>query len=62
MEVTFATQKLMKLCNSAKKLNAEYGDRMAAVIMRRLLDLAAAENLEVMKRLPGALSVNSPQI
>ena len=53
MEVTFANQRLMKLCNAVEKLRGKYGDRQAAVIMRRLADLSAAENLEVMRLLPG---------
>ena len=53
MEVTFDTKKLAKICNSEGKLRAEFGPRMAQVIMRRLLDLAAADNLEVMRMLPG---------
>lgn len=53
MEVTFATNKLAKLCNSASKLRGEFGPVMAKVIMQRLLDLAAADNLEVMRHLPG---------
>lgn len=53
MEVTFATQKLMKLCNAMEKLRGKYGNRQAAVIMRRLVDLAAVENLEAMRLLPG---------
>lgn len=53
MEVTFASQKLMKLCNSAGKLRGKYGPRMADLIAQRLQDLAAAETLEVMRTLPG---------
>lgn len=53
MEVTFARPKEFKICCSAEKLNAEYGERMAALIQTRLADLAAVENLEVMRTLPG---------
>lgn len=53
MEVTFASAKLQKLCNSASNLNGEYGSRMAALIQRRLADLDAADNLEQMRQLPG---------
>lgn len=53
MEVTFARNKEQKLCNSASKLNGEYGPRMALLIPERLASLAAAENLAVMKTLPG---------
>lgn len=53
MEVTFATRKLEKLCNSEKNLRKEYGPRMAEVIGQRLLDMQAAETLEVIRVLPG---------
>jgi proteic killer suppression protein len=53
MEVTFANDRLHKLCNSASKLNAKYGARMAKAVQRRLADLDAAESLEVMRLLPG---------
>ena len=53
MEVTFARSKEQKLCNSDSKLKSEYGPRMAALIQERLVNLAAAENLEVMRVLPG---------
>ncbi len=53
MEISFATSKLAKLCNSEKKLRGVYGPRMAGVIQQRLMDLAAAETLEVMKHVPG---------
>jgi proteic killer suppression protein len=54
MEISFTNAKLEKLCNSAKKLRAKYGARMADLIQRRLLELSAAESLEIMKALPGA--------
>lgn len=53
MKITFDRTKEQKLCNSASKLNAEYGPRMAALIQQRLADLAAADTLEVMRSLPG---------
>lgn len=53
MEVTFANAKIQKLCNSEKKLRGKYGPQASAIIMRRLLDLAAAGNLEEMRILPG---------
>jgi len=53
MEVTFARSKEQKLCNSASKLKGEYGPRMAELIQERLASLAAADNLEVMRTLPG---------
>lgn len=53
MEITFATEKLHKLCNSASKLRGDLGPRMAAITMRRIADLEAAASLEVMRLLPG---------
>ena len=53
MDVAFASKKLQKTCNSEKELKGVYGDRMAAKIMTRLLDLRAAATLEVMRHLPG---------
>ncbi len=53
MEISFATSKLAKLCNSKKKLRGVYGPRMAGLIQQRLLDLDAAETLETMRHVPG---------
>ena len=53
MDVSFESKKLQKICNSESKLRGGYGDRMAAKIQLRLLDLSAAESLAVMRTLPG---------
>lgn len=53
MEISFETAKLAKLCSSEKKLRGKYGPRQAGLIQQRLLDLAAAETLAVMRLLPG---------
>ncbi len=53
MEISFATSKLAKLCNSEKKLRGTYGPRMAGVIQQRLMDLDAAETLQSMTDVPG---------
>jgi proteic killer suppression protein len=53
MEISFATSKLAKLCNSEKKLRGAYGPRMAGAIQQRLMDLDAAETLESMRAVPG---------
>jgi len=53
MDISFATSKLAKLCNSAKKLRGDYGPRMASVIQQRLVDLDAAKTLESMRDVPG---------
>lgn len=54
MEVTFTNSRLAKLCNTAKKLRGKYGDRMAALIQQRLLELSDAANLEEMHFVVGA--------
>jgi proteic killer suppression protein len=53
MEISFATSKLAKLCNSEKKLKGVYGPRMASLIQQRLMDLDTAETLESMRNVPG---------
>ncbi len=53
MDVTYVSKKLQKLCNTENGLRGEYGDRMAVKIMARLADLDGAENLAVMRLLPG---------
>ena len=53
MEISFETAKLAKLCGSEKKLRGKHGPRQAGLIQQRLLDLAAAETLAVMRLLPG---------
>lgn len=54
MEVSFASSKLQKTCNSAKKLRGEYGPRMADLIQQRLAELSDVATLEGMRMLPGA--------
>ena len=53
MDISYANSKLEKLCNSEKKLRGEYGPRMAGLILQRLADLDAADDLEVTRLLPG---------
>ncbi|HLA83197.1 MAG TPA: hypothetical protein VJL29_00255 [Thermoguttaceae bacterium] len=53
MEISFATSKLAKLCNSESKLRGTYGPRQASLIQQRLVDLSAADTLNLMKALPG---------
>lgn len=53
MNITFATKRLQKLCNSEKELRGKFGPRMANVIQTRLADLEAAECLSTMTTLPG---------
>jgi proteic killer suppression protein len=54
MEVTFATSKLQKVCNSSKKLRGEYGPKMASLIQQRLMELSDAATLADMRTVVGA--------
>lgn len=53
MEISFATQRLQRLCESAKQLQRALGRPCARKVMTRLKDLAAAPTLEEFRRLPG---------
>jgi len=52
MLITFLNRKLGKELNSETILVKRWGPEQAKKIKRRLTELAAAENLEVMKTLP----------
>lgn len=54
MNILFQTTKLAKECNNEKLLIKRYGDRRAKLIQRRLYDLKAADNLEIMRSIPQA--------
>ena len=53
MDILFRTKKLAKEFNDTKLLVRRHGTRRAQLIRRRLDDLKAAENLEIMRTLPG---------
>ncbi|MCZ0934170.1 MAG: killer suppression protein [Gemmatimonadetes bacterium] len=53
MDVVFKTKRLEKQCNSIQTGTRVWGADGARRVRRRLDDLRAAENLEVMRRLPG---------
>jgi len=53
VDVSFASRKLQKLCESEKELRKAYGNDSAKKVMRRLSDLRAAGTLEDMRNLPG---------
>lgn len=55
MDVSFASRKLQKLCESEKELRKAYGSDSAKKAMRRLSDLRAAATLEDMRNLPGRI-------
>lgn len=52
MEITFASEKLRKAFNDGKELNRQYGQQMADIIKRRMLDIQAAPTLEAMYAIP----------
>jgi len=52
MLLSFHTRKLEKECNDLKALTRQYGDIQAKLIARRLAELEAADNLEILRLLP----------
>lgn len=55
MEISFANDRLQKLCESEKELRKSYGVDGAKRVMRRMSDLRAASTLEEMRNLPGRI-------
>lgn len=53
MDLSFATSKLQKLCESERALTRAHGKARARRIKARLADLIAAASLEEMRQLPG---------
>ena len=53
MELVFATTRFEKACNASRELVKTFGPQRAKVLRRRLDQLRAADNLEVMRTLPG---------
>lgn len=54
MDIMFSNRKMEKICNSQTLLVQKYGARQAKLIRRRLDELAAADTLDDMRRLPQA--------
>jgi len=54
MVIIFSDRKLGKVVNDHRRLVRGYGDRQAELIRRRLDELRAADNLEVLRYLPQA--------
>lgn len=54
MEVSFATRSMQKACSSEKEMKKAWGPTMAKKLQQRLAELAAADTLEVITRLPPA--------
>lgn len=54
MDISFASKKLAKLCNSEREAKGKLGQQMAAKLMQRLFELKAAETLNDISHLPPA--------
>ncbi len=57
MDVVFSSTKLAKEFNSAKELNKVHGQQRAKSIMKRMMQLAAADNLDQLRNAPGRCHV-----
>jgi len=53
MDVFFESKKLNKLIHNSRDLQKKYGSENAKLIPKRLQNLSLADNLEVMRFLPG---------
>lgn len=53
MDVSFASKRLKRICESDKDLQRAYGKGCAKKLMGRLSDLRAAHSLEDLRQLPG---------
>ena len=54
MDILFQDQRLAKVCNNESLLIRKHGPICAKLLRRRLDELRAAENLEVLRSLPQA--------
>ncbi len=52
MLISFQSRKLEKECNDLKALTRRFGPEQAKLIVRRLVELEAADNLEILRTLP----------
>jgi plasmid maintenance system killer protein len=52
MDISFKRTKIQKIFNSESELRKEYGNEQARIIMRRMMVLSAAENLNDISCLP----------
>ena len=52
MEITFRTKKLQRSCSVEKEAVKAYGPKRARKLMRRLMELRAADNLSQIPRTP----------
>ena len=53
MQLSFASRKLQKVCESERELGRAYGNDCAKKVMSRLSDLRAVASLADMRNLPG---------
>jgi proteic killer suppression protein len=53
MELSFATERLKKICESNGERRKRFGDQAAGKLKGRLDDLDAAQSMEDMRNLPG---------
>jgi len=54
MLLSFKSKQFEKECNDLKRLTREWGAEQARLIARRLTELGAVENLEILRTLPQA--------
>ncbi len=54
MQVCFATRKMQKVCSSDKEMRRTFGPELAGRLQQRLAELAAADTLDDISRLPPA--------
>ena len=52
MDISFRSRKMMKIFNSEKELVKEYGKEMAGKIIKRMVVLRSAENLDAVPPSP----------
>lgn len=52
MEIEFGNKKLKKLCERRKEAVRKWGAVTAKIVMQRLVEMGAADTLEVLHRLP----------
>src|SRR6266568_2010221 len=53
MDIVFRNPKIEKEFNDERALRLNRGEHQAMLIMRRLAELSAADNLEIIRHLPG---------
>ena len=54
MNIIFKSNRLRKVCNERDRARRQYGRQMGDLLMKRLDELRAADNLEITRSLPQA--------